>query len=365
MLYANLADRDKMVASRQTFLSLDPPAEQKADIDFLVASADLKAWDDHGPDEGDNRTARLKATASLEAYYSAYKNNAAANQFVVQAAYHNAKLRKAGRDPKAKDWCKSTITAFDKYKTSSPTVEGKNRAIGSAESDMAAECAYGAVDEKIKAEFDYDSGHHRYEGVIDKVKKAFDDDVKRANDDYFKQLKNVIDDFGSRQWSVAAKARQGSLYDSCRTGLYNARPPGLKLYTPKEEKLLKLAETSSREDLQETADQIRQTRREQWRAAREKSLDDADKAMVKFYVEAVIFAKAWKIRNPAVDFAIQRLAFFTDLVGDAKMRTYTQGIEDPEKKPFQYSDGIFLRTRPGASPPLSVDGLPAPIPVTP
>jgi hypothetical protein len=176
----------------------------------------------------------------------------------------------------------------------------------------------------------------------------------------------VITKFESRPWSVAARARQGSLYDSCRTGLFNARPPGLKLYNDKEEKLLKLAETSDREDLQEQADAIRQKRREDWRAARERSLNDADKAMVKFYVEAVIWAKAWKVRNPPVDFAIQRLAFFTDILGDAKLREFSQGIIDPEtKQPFQYRDGIFLRSRPGMTPPLTPNGLPAPLPVVP
>src|SRR5947208_2188006 len=145
-----------MLASRQTFFTLDPPAEQKADIDYLVASADLKTWDEHGPDDGDNRTARNKATQSMEAYYNANKSNGAADKFVVQAAYHSAKMLKSARDPKARDWCKKTIGAFEKFRGSSPTADGKNKALGSIESDMAAECAYNDIDEKIKAEFDYD-----------------------------------------------------------------------------------------------------------------------------------------------------------------------------------------------------------------
>jgi hypothetical protein len=230
---------------------------------------------------------------------------------------------------------------------------------------MAAECAFGAIDEKIHAEFDYDTGHHRHAGVIDKVKKSFDDDIKKA-EGYFNQLQEVITKFESRPWSVAAKARQGSLYDSCRTGLYNARPPGLKLYTDKEEKLLKLAETSGRDDLQEQADAIRQKRREDWRAARERSLNDADKAMVKFYTEAVVYGRAFKVRNAAVDTAIQKLAFYTNILGDPKLREYSQGVVDPETKaPFQYTDGVFLRTRPGMAPPLKSDDLPSPLPVQP
>ena len=356
-----------MISTRQAFMELQPPAEQKADIDFLVASADLKAWDETGPDDGANQVARVKALGAMQGYYTANKANSAASQFVVQAAYHAAKLFKAGRDAnKNKDWCKNTRDAFDRHRTTVGLQDGKSKAMGSAEADMAAECAYGAVEERIKAEFDYETGHHRFAGVIDKVKKAFDEDLKKANDVYFKELQSVITGYASRNWSVAARARQGSLYDSCRTGLFNARPPGLKLYTEKEEKLLKLAETSDSDALQQQADAIRQKRREDWRSARERSLNDADQAMVKFYTESIVWSKAYKVRNHAVDYAIQRLAFFTDIVGDAKMREWTQGILDPEtQKPFEYSDGMFLRTRPGMTPPLAPDGLPAPLPVVP
>jgi hypothetical protein len=229
---------------------------------------------------------------------------------------------------------------------------------------MAAECAYSQIDEKLKSDFDYDSGHQRFTGIIDQVKKSYDDCLKKANDVYFKELQNIITTYESRPWSVAARAREGSLYDSCRTGLYNAREPGLKLYKPQEERLLKLAETSQREDLVEQADALRQKRREDWRATRERSLNEGDQAMIKFYAEAVVWARAWKVRNDAVDFAIRRLAFFTDILGDPKMRQYTQGIVDPEtKRPFEYKDGSFLRSRPGLTPPLQPDGLPAPLPV--
>lgn len=361
LLYANAGDRDRMEAARSTFLSLKPDPEQKADIDFLVASADLKAWDERGLDDGPNRAARLRAQASMELYYSVNKATPAAAPYVVQAAYHAAKLRKAGGDTKHRDWCKNTISAFGMFRTS---VDGKVK--GSIQSDMAAECAYTAIDEKLRVQFDYDTGHHRYEGVIDKVKKSFDQDVAKANDIHFKELQEVITTFQSRTWSVAARARQGSLYDSCRTGLYNARPPALKLYTDREEKLLKLAESSDRDDLLETADAIRQNRREQWRTARERSLNDADQAMIKFYSEAVIWAKAWNVRNAAVDQAIQRLAFFTDIIGDAKLREWSQGALDPETQaPFEYKNGIFLRIRPGMQPSLAPEGIPAPLPVIP
>ena len=368
LLYANIGDREKMLGSRTTFLGLSPPAEQKADIDFLVATSDLKKWDENGADDGPNRTARLAAINAMDEYYAKNKSNTAANAYTVQAAYHSAKMRKAGRDPKAADWCKQTIQAFGKYKGSAGTGEGgKSKALASLQADMAAECEYNVLDEKLKNDWDYAGGKHRYDGVIDKIKAAYEKDLNKANE-YHDQLQHVITEYESVPWSIAARARQGSLYDSCRTGLYNAREPGLKLYTPQEERTLKQADESGRDDLAEKADAFRQNRRMTWKASREKLLDDADKVMIRRYIEAVLYAKAGKVRNGAVDFAIQRLAFFTDIIGDAKMRQLSQGVLDPSTKPakpFEYKDGVFLRTRPGMTPPLTPDGLPAPLPVVP
>ncbi len=361
LLYANIGDTEKMLTARSTFLALKPPAEQKADVDFLVASADLKGWDDNGLDEGANRTARVKAMAAMDAYYTANKNNSAAAGYVVRAAYHAAKLRRAGRDPRAAEWCKNTIGAFDKWKVS------EDNAKGSEQADMAAECEYIALDERIHKEFDYDAGFHRYDGVITKIKTAYEKDLQKAND-FHEQLQRIITAYGSIKYTVAARARQGSLYDSCRTGLYNAREPGLKLYTPAEERTLKLADESGRDDLAEKADAFRQNRREQWRATRDQLLADADRVMVRRYAEAILFAKAGNVRNAAVDLAIQRLAFFTDILGNEKLREYSQGVQDPSTnppQPYEYQDGIFLRTRPGKSTSPTPDGMPAPLPVIP
>ncbi|MRG93229.1 tetratricopeptide repeat protein [Polyangium spumosum] len=363
LLYANVGERDRMIASRSAFLGLDAPIEQKVEIDYIVASADLKTWDEKGLDEGANKAARVKAMDAMEDYYEMNRLTPAATPYLVQAAYHASKMRKAGSDPKAFEWCRNTISAFDKFKAFA-AVDGK-KALGTAQADMAAECAYGTINDRLKQSWDYETGHHRYAGVIDKVVKTFADELKKAGDTHFNDLQSVIKTYESRALSVAAFARQGSLYDACRTGLYYTAPPALKLYNEKEERLIKLAETSDREDLQEVADGYRQRRREQWREARERLLNDADRVMIKFYVQAVVYARAWNVRNPEVDHAIQRLAFFTDILGDAKIRDMSQGIIDPETgQPFQYADGMFLRTRPGMAPALEPDGLPAPLPVS-
>ncbi len=69
LLYSNLGAETEMLASRQTFFSLDPPAKQKAEVDYLVALADLKRWDENGADDGANRAARVRAIGAMEGYY--------------------------------------------------------------------------------------------------------------------------------------------------------------------------------------------------------------------------------------------------------------------------------------------------------
>jgi hypothetical protein len=360
LLHANGGDRDKLLAARGTFLSLDPPVDERAEVDFVVASAELKAWDEKGSDAGENGAARARATAAMERYFDAFKDHPETGKYLVQAAYAAAKTRRAGRDRQATAWCAKAVRAFDSARST-----GKEL-VGPAEAELAAECAYRAIDEELAAGWDYDTGHHRYQGVVDRVKRQFEDDNRKASDTWFKRLEDVITRYQSRTWSVAARARQASLYDATRTGLFQAQPPALKLYTPHEEQVLAAADASDNDTAKQAADDLRQRRRELWRVVRGRSLAEADAAMVKFYVEAVLWARAWKARNASVELAVQRLAFFTDLLGDARIREMSAGVIDPEtRRPFVYRDGMFLLSRPGASTPIESDGRAAPLPVQP
>ncbi len=116
----------------------------------------------------------------------------------------------------------------------------------------------------------------------------------------------------------------------------------------KTEAILKRFEKSDNPDDQDKADQIRQRLTEAWRATRERELNSADEAMIHFYATSVALAKRYNVRNAAVNRANQRLAFFTDILGEAKMAQYTKGIQG-----LDYKEGLFLQTRPGlvASPP--------------
>jgi len=370
-LYANIGDRAKMTTAKDRFFGMDPSAEERAEVEWLVASADLKQWDSQGQDKGSNLDARRRAAGAMDSYYRRFKGDSAASAFSIQAAYYAAKLARKGKEAAAGGWCKKTTGQWDGFKANvGNDEEGKSKALGSIQADMAAECAYRAIDADIAKNFDYDAGHHRYAGVILDVRKEFKDDVEIKAKGYFDRLQVVIDTYLSQRWSVAARARQGSLYDSCRTGLYNARAPGLKLYTKKEEKLLKtlddLCVNQGSDDACEKYDVFTANRRTQWRKTRDQDLAQADKVMVKQYAESIVWAKAWKVRVDAVDHAISRLAFFTEIIGDPKLRDYSSGVQDPaSKSAFVYQDGMFMRMRRGQATEVKPNILPSPLPVIP
>jgi tetratricopeptide (TPR) repeat protein len=354
VLYSNMADTAKMTAVRQRLMTLGPSAQEKAEADFIVADSDMKAWDPRGAEDGANRNARQRATNSMMQYYDANKNIAAASKYVVEAAYNVARMRQAA-DANPDEWRKKTIVAFERYKGTAGVKDGKNEAMGSREAGFAAECEYAMLDAELKKSFDYDTGHHRYAGSSVDVIKKFQADAVEAKK-HQAQLQHVIDAYASAEWATAAISRQGSLYDSMRTGLYNTRAPQLKLVDAKTEAILKRFENSDNPDDQDKADQIRQKVTEAWRAARERELGGADEAMIHFYAQSVALAKRYNVRNAAVNRANQRLAFFTDILGEAKMAAYTKGVQG-----LDYREGLFLQTRPG----LIASPQPQPLPPPP
>jgi hypothetical protein len=167
---------------------------------------------------------------------------------------------------------------------------------------------------------------------------------------WYDRLQRVIDDYASPEWATAALARQGSLYDSLRTGLYNLRTPELQMFDQKTEALLQRAENSDNPALQEKADAIRTSIESSWRTRRDEELDSADRIVVDRYARAVVWAKRYNVSSPVVAKAISRLAFLTDVLGEARMQQYATTV--PE---LGYKEGAFLRMRPGlvVTPPVS------------
>jgi tetratricopeptide (TPR) repeat protein len=359
ILYANLGDRDKMQESRKRFLTFKPKKEDEAEADFILASADYKQWDENAADKDTNRSNRLKATQSLSAYFQKNQRNNAAQGFNVLAAAYVAKMKAAVNDPRTDEWYKRTIAAFEGYKKNAPTKNGESSAIGGLQADLAAAAEYKMLDDEIRKKFDYETGHHRFKGTVDKVLKQYNDAAKVA-EKYHAKLKHLTDpkSYGSLQYITAGLARQGSLYDSLRTGLYNTREPALILFKPAEEKLLSQLEESGNDEAIEKAAEYRDKRVSLWRQQRDKELASADEIAVKRYTTSFSIARKFNVRSPAVNRALQRLAFFTDAIGDDKMAQYTQGVPD-----FKYEKGMFQKTRPGMVVEPKDKTMPFPLPV--
>jgi outer membrane protein assembly factor BamD (BamD/ComL family) len=359
-LYASLGDTGGMTRARERFLALGASPKEKAEADFIVASADMKKWDEFSPDSGSNEAARKRAEASMKLYYDQNKNNDAAAQYVVQAAYNVAKSQRASKSGTVNEAWQNTMRAFDKYKAVAPKAkDGSNSAVGSAEAAMAAEGAFTLIDQDVHSSFDYDSGHHHYKGTAVEVIKNYQGDAVDAKK-WYDKLQHVVDDYAAPEWAAAAIARQGSLYDSLRTGLYETRPPALIMFDKKTEQLLHQAENSDNPDLQEKADAARTNVTNAWRDKREQELNSADKIMIDRYGNSVMLARRYNVSNPAIVHAIQRLAFFTDVIGEAKLPQYAAGVKD-----LNYTPGMFLRIRPGLDTAPPDNGTTAPLPVLP
>jgi len=356
-LYASLGDQTGMARARANYEKLGASPKDVAEADFTVASAALKKWDRYSPDTGANAAARKTAQRAMDDYYEANKNREPAAQFVVQAAYWGAVTRQAVQSGETNKSWQNTIAAFDRWQRIAPREGGKNTALGSPEAKMAAEGEFVMLDQQIEQQFDYETGHHRYHGTTVEVIKQYTADAGVAKG-WFDKLQHVIDAYVSPEWTIAAISRQGSLYDSLRTGLYNVRPPALKMFDAKTEALLKRAENSDDADLQAKADDVRVNVQQAWRNKRDQELDSADKIMIDRYGTSIVLAKRYNVSNPGVLRAIRRLAFMTEVIGEAKMKQFTASVKD-----LNYTEGMFQRMRPGqVSTPPPV-GLPEPLPV--
>ena len=374
VLYSNLGQREKMLGEYTKLKALSPTAEEKATADYLVASYDYKLWDPNGADSGANRNARVAAESTLASYYAKNKGDAAASKYVVESAYRIAKMRRSVGDAAYRTWYKSTIAAWE-----SANARGggdKNPVRSPPYVDYAAEADFKLLDEQITPAYDIDE-KHKYTGSVADVLGAFDPKTGKQKslgkyqknaadaDKWDKELDRISRTYPSLEWIPAVIARQGSIWDRLRTGLYGATPPAIKYFTAKQESLLKKLEDSGRPELEDQASELRDGAREGWRKKKELELSASDELMVKRYAQAVAIARRYNVRNPQVEKAIRRLAYFTDIIGDAKVRDYVTRAKDPGDPAtnLTYSDGQFVQSRPGQTvvPPAYGVGVQSPV----
>ena len=373
ILYANMGQRDKMMASYRTFVKMNAPADDKANADYLVAGFDYQQWNPNGADTGANRQTRAQAEAALTAYFQANQRNAGAGKFLVEAAYHVAKMKKAGGDGGYHAWFKNTISSWENYKRGAPVKDGKSEAQQPPYVDYAAEADFTLLDEEIHAKYD-SADKHKYTGSVSDIVGESDANgklIKKGKyqvnaedaDKWDKALDRISKTYESVEWVPAAVARQGAIFDTLRTGLYAVVK--VELFTAKEKAFLNTLRNSGRPDLEEKADQLEDAKKDFWRKKKEQELAGADEAMVRRYATAIALARKYNVRNTQITKAIGRLAYFTDIIGDAKLGQYVTNTPDPTNKgatKLTYAPGQYVQTRPGlaALPPPQGDANPLP-----
>jgi hypothetical protein len=91
--------------------------------------------------------------------------------------------------------------------------------------------------------------------------------------------------------------------------------------------------------------------------------------MIRRYATAVAYARKFNVKNPAITKAIGRLAYYTDIIGDAKMQQYVTNTPDPTQKgaaqKLPYTANQYVQTRPGLTALPAAQGDAKPLPAVP
>jgi hypothetical protein len=381
-LYSNLGDRSNM--ARMYEISTDSkmhlPPDKHAEAEYLKASFDYGQWNPNGGDSGANASARRQAIATLTQYHGAARNKPESARYALESAYRIAKMMQSAGDNGYHTWFKTAIADWEYFKLHPVTIsagakQSRITANDAPYSDYGGEAEFTLADEDVRSAFDYATGHHHYSGNVKDIIAAVDKDLGEAEKKWRPLLEHVSTQYGSFEWAAASTARVGSLYDSIRTGLDLVVP---KYFTPQQEALLnklqKIVEQLQSAGQNDKADQVQQqiddTRdqvRAKWREAKDKYMEVCNQKMIRQYVTAALIARKYNAKNPTVQAAVSRLAYFTDYLGDDKMKPYVEATPDPldPNSKLVYVGGEFLQWRSGvvASPPPS--GQPAPLPAAP
>jgi hypothetical protein len=376
ILYSNLGQRDKMLAEYRLLNTLHPTPDDKANGDYLVASYDFRQWDPKGSTGGSNGQVNRQAQQALMGYWQSHGKDPGAGKYMIEAAYHVAKLKKAEGDGGYRQWFKNTVSSWDAYaRGGGNDASGKPNAQMPPYVDYAAEADFTLLDEQIDQQYDVQSKHTysdpKHPAAVPDILGSTDPKApkkgkyqKNAEDaqKWDAKLDELAKKYQSLEWVPAIRAREGRIYDTLRTGLYNTVK--VKIMTTQQEKLLDTMRNSGRQDLMDKADQLEDAAKDFWRNKKQQELDGADQLMVRYYATAVAYAREYNVRNPEVQNAIGRLAYYTDIIGDAKLGGYVTSTNDPVKtgSKLTYSPRMYVQTRPGLAslPPPNGDAKPLP-----
>lgn len=282
------------------------------------------------------------ASAHVATYHRYKDDDAYANE-ALHAAYEAAVAKRAAGATDVVEWWKNTVAAFERVRALAPATQGRSQVLGTEEAAMAGEAAYALIDGQLVASFDYETGNQRYRGQILEVLRSFRESAKAAKA-WYDELGRLGDDYAAHEWTVAATARQGSLYDSLRTALYELEEPELALFSEAQDSTLRAAEKSGRAELRLQAEAARSFAREAWVRLRDREMAVADSLLVERYVTAVQLAEKHQVTHPAAMRARKRLVELEGVIGPEAITEATRAVSG-----FEYEPGMFQRSYGGGS----------------
>jgi hypothetical protein len=284
------------------------PAPRRSDSEYeavgLRANAAVAAWKPFLGATPENTKARLEVIAACDALYFAAVQRETGARDAIGAAYNAAAARHAGGAPDAPDWWRITVRAFRDWATASKRSGSDPNPRTSPPARWAAEANYVLIDADIVRNFEQSSQHLRYSGSPSGILAQFDRDGVEAKK-WFDALQSSMDEFVSPEWTTAAITRQGTLYDAIRTALQSA--PGFD---------------GSAE----------------WRRKRNEAIAKADRIMIGRYATAYYISQRYQTSVTSVARAVRRLSYFSDVLGNARMRDYTKTVQH-----FTYVDDMFKK----------------------
>lgn len=215
--------------------------------------------------------------------------------------------------------------------------------------------AYDRIDALLLAKWDDDSGPTpklNYDGTAAVVVKRLEADEKQRAE-YLESLHAIDATFHDAKQLPITNAREASVDDSLRAALARAK---VEVLDPETDLKIKDIEVMARkvvddpnasdkfkataQELLEKADAIRQNTNKHWIDKRKKYYDLLEPQMIDRYARAHIRAKAAGINHPRIDHARKRLAFYTDVLGDAAMKRHLEACEK-DFPSFKYVNQMF------------------------
>lgn len=215
--------------------------------------------------------------------------------------------------------------------------------------------AYARIDALLAARWDDDSGPTpklHYDGSADVVVKRLDaDDKQRAA--LVASLEAIDATFHEPTQLPITLARMASVHDAQRAALARASVRVLDACTDKKIADIEqkaqwvLADPWASDEAQyhaqallEKAAAIRASVQTSWLDRRQGYYDVLEPAMIDGYARAHLLAKAAGLSHPRIDKARQRLAFYTDVLGDAAMKRHLHRCEQAFPS-FKYVNQMF------------------------